>query len=47
MGVLGKNPPVLQRFTIVTRIASFRVEFDSQHEPRPTHLTDRIGADAS
>jgi hypothetical protein len=44
MGVLGKNPPALQRFTIATRIASFRVEFDRQHQPTPTHLTDLIGA---
>ena len=37
MGVLGKDPPALQRLTIATRIARFRVKFDRQHQPtRPS-----------
>jgi hypothetical protein len=35
VGILGKNPPALQRFTIATRIASFRVEFNRESVNAP------------
>jgi hypothetical protein len=31
MGILGKDPPALERLAVATRIARFRVKFDRQH----------------
>jgi len=46
MGVLGKDASALQRFTVATCVACFRVKLDRQHQPACAYLTDRISADA-
>src|SRR5713101_7130820 len=46
MGVLGKDASALQRLTVATCVACFRVKLDRQHQPASAYLTDRIGADA-
>jgi len=32
--------------TIAPRFACFRVKFNREHQPTPTHLSDHIGTDA-
>jgi hypothetical protein len=46
MGILGKDASALQRLTVATCVACFRVKLDRQHQPASAHLADRVGADA-